>query len=99
MDLPAYYPFRSTKAKEQYLALYAKRSKVWPVVSEERTVEASCGQTFVRLSGPPGARPLVLLPGSGCNSLMWTPNIGPLSANYRTYAVVNGRVLEFLRQT
>jgi pimeloyl-ACP methyl ester carboxylesterase len=87
MELPAYHPFRSEQAKEEYLALYDLRAKRWPVASEPRMVETSYGQTFVRISGAAGAEPLVLLPGAGVNSLMWEPNIEALSARFRTHAV------------
>ena len=89
MELPAYHPFRSAKAKEQYLALYDLRAKQWPIPSETRMVETSYGQTFVRLSGPADAQPLVLLPGFQANSLLWIPNIAALSACYKTCAVDN----------
>lgn len=50
-------------------------------------VDTSYGQTFVRISGPVNAPPLVLLPGSIHCSLMWKPNIASLSACHRAYAV------------
>lgn len=87
MEMSAYHPFRSPKAKEQYLKLYDMRAKKWPVVSEPRTVDTFYGQTFVRISGPDGALPLVLLHGAGGNSLQWVSNIEALSEYYRTYAV------------
>jgi pimeloyl-ACP methyl ester carboxylesterase len=52
-------------------------------------VATSYGQTFVRISGPEGAPPLVLLPGASSTSLMWIPNIRPWSEHFRTYAVDN----------
>jgi pimeloyl-ACP methyl ester carboxylesterase len=52
-------------------------------------VDTSYGQTFVRMSGPTGAPPLVLLHGGGGNSLQWIPNIEALSKSYRVYAVDN----------
>lgn len=52
-------------------------------------VETSFGQTFVRISGPVHAPPLVSLPGSVFDSLMWISNIEALSREYRTYAVDN----------
>jgi pimeloyl-ACP methyl ester carboxylesterase len=52
-------------------------------------METSYGTTFVRIGGPPGAQPLVLLPGNGANSLCWMFNIEALSACYRTFAVDN----------
>ena len=45
--------------------------------------------TFVRMSGPADAPPLVLLPGAATTSLMWVPNIKALSGPFRTYAVDN----------
>ena len=87
MKQSAHHPFRSAKAKEEYLALYDRQAKQWPVASESKTVETSYGQTFVRISGPLGAQPLVLLPGAYGNSLMWIPNIAALSECYKTYAV------------
>lgn len=89
MEILAYHPFRSAKAREEYLTRYDRRAEEWPVVSESRLVDTSYGQTFVRIGGPSGARPLVLLPGSVLHSLMWAPNIEALSKQYRTYAVDN----------
>jgi len=89
MKISEHHPFRSRKAKEQYLKLYDMRSKNWPVVSEAKMVDTSYGQTFVRISGPVDASPVVLLPGAAANSLMWAPNIESLSESYRTYAIDN----------
>ncbi len=87
MEMSGYHPFRSLEAKERYLEWYDERVKHWPVISETKMVETSFGQTFVRISGPDDAPPLVLLPGGGATSLMWLPNIEALSENHRTYAV------------
>jgi pimeloyl-ACP methyl ester carboxylesterase len=88
MAIPVYYPYRSESAKQvclQYLDSLAARQ--WPVASEERVVPTRYGGTFVRISGPAEAPPLVLLHGAASTSLMWAPNIKPLSAEYRTFAV------------
>lgn len=89
MTLNPDHPFRSAAAREEYLALYDRRAARWPVPSETRTAETSYGQTFVRISGPAGAPPLVLLPGMTSSGLMWETLIEPLSERYRTYAVDN----------
>jgi pimeloyl-ACP methyl ester carboxylesterase len=89
MEWAAYHPFRSEQAREQYLAYYDRLAEQWPVPSESRMVATSYGQTFVRVSGAPQSPPLVLLPGGGAHSLMWLPNIAPLSAVFRTYALDN----------
>ena len=84
----AYYPYRSAAARDLCLAYCdSLAAKEWPVVSEERLVPTSYGQAFVRISGPAGAPPLVLLPGGTATSVMWAPNIQSLSESYRTFAV------------
>jgi len=89
MEVPAYHPFRSAEAKAAYLADYDMRAERWPVASEPRTVATSQGRTFMRVSGPGDAPPLVLLHGAGGSSLTWIPNIRALSERHRTYAVDN----------
>jgi pimeloyl-ACP methyl ester carboxylesterase len=89
MEIPEYHPFISARAKKEYLQLYDAKAKQWPVPSETRMVDTSYGQTFVRISGPAGASPMVLLSGLGGNSLSWIPQIKALSECYQTYAVDN----------
>jgi len=45
------------------------------------------GPTLVRISGPKGAKSLILLHGAGSNSLTWIPNVEYLSKYYITYTV------------
>ncbi|MGJ5813276.1 alpha/beta fold hydrolase [Paludibaculum fermentans] len=88
MGVPDFYPYRSAADKEEYLAHYdALAAKQWPLDSDTRRARTSQGSTFVRISGPPGAPPLVLLPGTGATSLMWAQNVAALSGEFRTYAV------------
>lgn len=89
MKISEYHPFKSLKAKTQYLAFEDNMMKKWPVISEEKTVKTSYGQTFMRISGPVNGQPIVLLPGGGSNSLIWQANIKALSSVYRTYALDN----------
>ena len=89
MEISAYHPFISASAKKEYLKMYDEKAKGWPVPSETKMVDTSFGQTFVRISGPAGGRPLVLLSGFGGNSLSWMPQIKAWSENYRIYAVDN----------
>ena len=85
----SFHPFRSHKAKDRYLKHYDLRAQTWPVASETRTIDTSYDHTFVRISGPPEAQPLVLLPSAAASSLIWMPNVEALSAHYRVYAVDN----------
>jgi pimeloyl-ACP methyl ester carboxylesterase len=87
--LPAHYPFRSESKKNQYLKYYDTRAKKWPVRSDTLTIQTSYGKTFLRVSGPKEALPLVLLPSTSASSLIWLPNIKTLSEKYRVYAVDN----------
>jgi pimeloyl-ACP methyl ester carboxylesterase len=83
------HPFRSEEARDRYLKRYDEWAEGWPVPSETTVVRAAHADTFVRISGPADAPPLVLLPGLWGNSLMWIPVIGRLSQRHRTYAVDN----------
>jgi len=88
MNTAEYYPYRSAAARELcFRYLDDQAARVWPVVSEERMVPTTFGETFVRVSGPPGAPWLILLHGAGATSLMWAPNIEALSREFRTAAV------------
>ena len=90
MNKQTFHPFRSEKAQQQYLEFYDKRAEIWPVPSHTKLIDTSYGQTFVRISGPDNAPPLVLLPGLNYNSLSsWYYNIEAISTNYKTYAIDN----------
>jgi pimeloyl-ACP methyl ester carboxylesterase len=89
IEMTEYYPFKSAEAKKQCLTLYKEYEKAnWPPESESRYVDTSYGKTFVWITGPKDAPPLVLLHGQGVNSLVnWSSNIKELSKEFRTYAV------------
>lgn len=89
MNVQSFHPFRSEKAQQEYLKFYDKRAEIWPVPSQTKFIDTSYGQTFVRISGPDNAPPMVLLPGLNYNSLSLYPNIGALSSYYKTYAIDN----------
>ena len=59
-----YHPFKSAQAKSNYLTLYDKRAKLWPVDSVALKIKTTQGKTFVRMSRPENAEPMVLLHGS-----------------------------------
>lgn len=87
MNTATHHPFLSEEAQETYLTFYDEMAKHWPIPSETMMVPTSYGQTFVRISGPVDAPPLVLLHGAGSTSLVWRFNIEALSKQYRTYAI------------
>ncbi|MFI9051951.1 alpha/beta fold hydrolase [Streptomyces sp. NPDC053427] len=59
----------------------------WPVSAQQVRVPTREGETFVLVSGPPDAPPLVLLHGSGANASMWGEDITSWAGHFRTYAV------------
>ena len=89
MNSKPYYPFRSERAKRRYLERYNNRAAAWPVPSEERSIDTSFGRTFVRVSGPDGAQPIIMLPGIGSPGLLFASNVASLSHHFQTFAVDN----------
>lgn len=87
MTTESFHPFRSERAREEFLSFYLEKAKRWPIPSETRLIDTASGVTFVRISGKVSDPPLVLLPGARGSSLMWIPNIAALSARHRTYAL------------
>lgn len=59
----------------------------WPVPADRRTVSTRHGDTFVLASGPEHGPPVLLLHGSGANTLMWMQLAGKLANRFRLYAV------------
>jgi pimeloyl-ACP methyl ester carboxylesterase len=88
IDSPC-HPFKTQKAKGEYLKLYDDRAKKWPVPSTTKMVNTSYGKTFIRISGLDGGEPLVLMHGVGGNSLQWMSNIESLSKQYKVFAIDN----------
>ena len=66
---------------------YREILRLWPVPSEQLTVPTREGDTFVVACGPPGAPPLLLLPGSGANAAMWMVDVATWAQDFRVYAV------------
>jgi pimeloyl-ACP methyl ester carboxylesterase len=88
MNFAAYFPYRTEAARDLcFRYLDGRAATLWPIVSEQRLIPTTFGETFVRIGGPPDAPPLFLLHGAGTTSLMWAPNVEALSTEYRTVAV------------
>ena len=80
-------PFRSPRARDDFIAKYDAVVAGWPVECEERDLETEFGTTHVIVSGPESAPRLVLLHGAAATATMWGPVIEALSAKYRCYCV------------
>jgi pimeloyl-ACP methyl ester carboxylesterase len=79
--------FKSVEAEAQFLAAYESAMALWPVATESRDVPTDSGSTHVFVSGPVDGRPLVLLHCALMTSAIWSPIVGDLSREHRTYAV------------
>ncbi|MFG1797179.1 alpha/beta fold hydrolase [Nocardia sp. NPDC049149] len=66
---------------------YRKLLDAWPIPAERVRVSTRQGETFVLVSGPQEAPPLVLLHGSGGNAANWRGDIASWAKHFRTYAV------------
>ncbi|MFB6567946.1 alpha/beta fold hydrolase [Streptomyces noursei] len=66
---------------------YQEALDAWPVPAERVRVPTRHGETFVVVSGPEDAPPVVLLHGSGANATMWRGDIASWAQHFRTYAV------------
>lgn len=79
--------YKSEAGRRELLDHYRQVLEAWPVPAEHVRVPTREGETFVLVSGPPDAPPLVLLHGSGANASMWREDIATWSRHFRTYAV------------
>lgn len=61
--------------------------KHWPTACEQLRVPTREGETFVVVSGPVDAPPLLLFQGSGGNTALWMSDGGAWAAHFRVYAV------------
>ncbi|MEU9652846.1 alpha/beta fold hydrolase [Streptomyces sp. NPDC048110] len=72
----------------RFHAAYDKVMAKWPGGTGSVTVPTPFGETHVHVTGPAGARPLVLLPGGGAaTSASWYAQAAELSRTHRVHAV------------
>ena len=80
--------FKDTKAAERFQGVYEQLlGKLWPTSRSEVDVPTRFGTTRVVRTGPEGGEPIVLLPASGGNALMWHRYVEALSRDHAVYAV------------
>jgi pimeloyl-ACP methyl ester carboxylesterase len=78
---------QSTKIQAEMDAIYEEKLSRWPVPYESVYIQTQYGHTHVLISGNPGNRALVLLPGLAVTSMMWLPNIETLSKHFHCFAL------------
>ena len=87
-SVSGHYPFRSSEARESYLARYEELEAASPIAWTTTVLDTAHGKTLVRMTGPEGDRPLVMLSGVWTHSLQWPPQlIEALSRRYRVYCL------------
>lgn len=81
-----HHPFVSAEAERRYVRRYREEEARWPVPYESRFLHTPEGRTYLRVCGPEGAPPLVLLPGLTTPSLLWAVNAADWARTHRVYA-------------
>lgn len=79
--------YRSSAGEHAVTAAYRRMLEHWPVPAERRTIPTGQGGTFVVTCGPAGAPPLVLLHGSGANTVMWAGQVAAWAPYFRIHAI------------
>ena len=80
--------FKDAKAAERFQGAYEQLlGKLWPASRSVLDVPTRFGTTRVVRTGPDDGEPIVLLPASGGNALMWHRYVEALSRDHAVYAV------------
>ncbi|MBB6120277.1 alpha/beta fold hydrolase [Nocardiopsis algeriensis] len=79
--------YRSEEGERRIRQNYLQALEEWPVPAERVRLPTCQGETFVLVSGPPDAPPVVLLHGSGANAAMWQGDVASWSRHLRVHAV------------
>ncbi|TNC22609.1 alpha/beta fold hydrolase [Amycolatopsis alkalitolerans] len=79
--------YRTEAGGQQIRRRYQQLLASWPVPAEHLRVPTREGETFVVVSGPRDAPPLVLFHGSGANAAAWMGDVAAWSGKFRVYAV------------
>lgn len=72
---------------DAFFAAYAALLSRWPAEVESSDLDSPYGRTRVHACGPREAPPVLLIPGGGATSLVWTSVAGPLARDHRMYAM------------
>ena len=79
--------WKTPRGGEAVRARYAQFLARWPVANTQVRLPTSQGETFVVVSGPSDAPPVLLLHGGATNSASWMGDVGLWSQHFRTCAV------------
>jgi pimeloyl-ACP methyl ester carboxylesterase len=79
--------YKSIEGERLIRERYQAFLKYWPVPNEQIYVPTQQGSTFVVISGPKGAPPLVVLHGAVANSAMWMGEVAAFARSFRVYCI------------
>ncbi|GAB7181518.1 hypothetical protein ATKI12_1349 [Kitasatospora sp. Ki12] len=80
--------FRNGKAEARFRTAYEHAlTRLWPQPRTSLDVPTGYGTTRVHRTGPEAGQPIVLLPGSGGNALMWHGYLDALARRHPVIAV------------
>jgi pimeloyl-ACP methyl ester carboxylesterase len=79
--------YKSNEGERLIRERYQAFLKYWPVPNEQIQVPTKQGSTFVIISGPKDAPPLLLLHGGAANSAMWMGEIAAFAGFFRAYCI------------
>ncbi|RDY27702.1 alpha/beta hydrolase [Romboutsia weinsteinii] len=79
--------FKSEEGKNEVLKYYESLVEKNYFSHEEINIDTNYGKTFIMASGKEELPPLILLHGSGMNSVMWIQEMEKYSQCHRVYAV------------
>ncbi|GAB2947746.1 alpha/beta hydrolase [Micromonospora polyrhachis] len=79
--------YKSEAGEREIQRAYREALDSWPVPAAHVRVPTREGETFVVVSGPAGAPPLLLLHGSGANTAMWQGDVAAWSRHFRVHAL------------
>ncbi|MDJ0305920.1 MAG: hypothetical protein OKX56_08425 [Dehalobacter sp.] len=75
--------FRTPEGKKEVLRIYDALLEQWSTQYEMIHLTTRYGKTFVLAGGDPNAPPLILLHGSGMNSVMWLGDMPTYTKHFR----------------
>jgi pimeloyl-ACP methyl ester carboxylesterase len=79
--------YKSSEGERLIRERYQTFLKYWPVPNEQVHVPTQQGSTFVVISGPKSAPPLLLLHGGAANSAMWMGEVAVFARSFRVYCI------------
>ncbi|GGE57269.1 alpha/beta fold hydrolase [Priestia taiwanensis] len=79
--------FKSAEGQKEILSYYESLVEKSSVPHEKIIIDTRYGKTFIMDSGKEDLPPLILLHGSGMNSVMWVHELVKYARHYRVYAV------------